>query len=132
VSYYNELTLDNMTLAETQETPLLGRLTSIQGRISAGEDLLLLGAFNGFVEAPGRKITIGPEAQITGNVTAREVVVYGAVHGDIVAAERLEIRQPAKVRGDVRSSGILIEAGACFHGSVDIGAPRSVVSRKFE
>jgi cytoskeletal protein CcmA (bactofilin family) len=49
------------------------------------------------------------------------VVVHGTVTGDIRATSRLEIRKPAKVKGNISSSVLVIEEGASFEGKCAMG-----------
>jgi len=107
---------------DTAAAPSVGKLTEIKGRVTAEEDVLFYGALEGFVEAPAHKVVVGPTAHVTGDVWAREVVVYGTVDGNLEAAERIQILRQAKVTGDARTCRILIEDGAYFQGSIDIVA----------
>ena len=119
-----------MPVAKIQQSPSLGKLTAIKGRVTAEEDVFFHGALDGFVEAPKHKVTVGPTAHLTGDVWAREVVVYGTVDGNLAAAERIEILHQAKVTGDARASRILIEDGAYFQGSIDVVPASSPIPKK--
>lgn len=98
--------------------------------MTATEDVFFQGTLEGVVDAPAHKVTVGPAARVTGDVTAREVVIHGTFHGNLAAAERIEISRFAKVTADVRTSRILIEEGAYFQGSIDIVLPGSTVAKK--
>jgi cytoskeletal protein CcmA (bactofilin family) len=110
--------------------PTLGKLTRIKGQVTAAEDVFFFGALEGFVDAPAHKVTVGPSAHLTGDVSAREVVVYGTVDGNLAAVERIEILHQAKVTGDVRTTRIMIEDGAYFRGSVDLVPVGSPIPKK--
>ena len=56
-------------------------------------------------------IVIGEGASIVGDVTAREVIVGGAVTGNIFASQRTELQSTGIVAGDIRSAAILIHEG---------------------
>jgi cytoskeletal protein CcmA (bactofilin family) len=87
------------------------------------EDLYLDGEMEGTVEVPEHRLTIGPHAKLQASIRAREVVVLGSVNGNVEASEKIDIRKDAKLAGDIKTGGIIIEDGAYFKGSIDIVRP---------
>ena len=77
----------------------------------------------GTVEVPEHRLTIGPHAKLQASIRAREVVVLGGVNGNVEASEKIDIRKDAKLTGDIKTGGIIIEDGAYFKGSIDIVRP---------
>ena len=61
-------------------------------------------------------IVIGTKGRIEGNMNAPEIIVYGAVKGNI-ESEKLELKRGANVFGDVSVNNLITEAGAAFNGS---------------
>jgi len=59
-------------------------------------------------------------------VQGATVVVHGTVTGDIRATSRLEIRRPAKVKGNISSPVLVIEEGASFEGKCSMGDLKGV------
>lgn len=106
----------------------IGKAVKIVGQIFSKEDLYVDGELEGTVEALEHKVTIGPNGTVKAGVKAREVVVLGAVHGNVESTDKMEIRKDAKLVGDVRTARIVIEDGAYFKGSIDIvkAEPKSV------
>jgi cytoskeletal protein CcmA (bactofilin family) len=51
-------------------------------------------------------------------VSAGQVRVYGTVKGNIAGTRRVEVRDSAHVKGDIRSPDIHIDDGANFKGNV--------------
>jgi len=47
-------------------------------------------------------------------------VVYGKVHGNVRATDRVEIKKDGSVTGDVITARISIEDGAFFKGRIEI------------
>jgi cytoskeletal protein CcmA (bactofilin family) len=76
------------------------------------------------------KLTIGPNGTVKATVKAREVVVLGAIHGNVEATDKIEIRKDAKLTGDIRTARIIIEDGAYFKGSIDIVKPEPKAASK--
>lgn len=98
----------------------IGKSVLIKGQILSREDLYLDGEMEGTVEVPEHRLTIGPHAKLQASIRAREVVVLGSVNGNVEATDKLDIRKDAKLVGDIKTGGIVIEDGAYFKGSIDI------------
>jgi cytoskeletal protein CcmA (bactofilin family) len=98
----------------------LGASLRVKGEISGNEDLHIDGSVEGQIQLGDRKLTAGPSAKLTGDVVAREVVVYGSVKGNVHARDRIEIKKDGSVVGDLTTARILIEDGAYFKGSIEI------------
>jgi cytoskeletal protein CcmA (bactofilin family) len=65
-------------------------------------------------------VVIGEGASVVGDVTAREVIVGGAVTGNVFAQQRTELRSSGIVAGDIRSAAILIQEGGVVQGRLYI------------
>jgi cytoskeletal protein CcmA (bactofilin family) len=65
-------------------------------------------------------IVIGEGASVVGDITAREVIVGGAVTGNIFAAQRTELQSTGIVAGDIRSAAILVHEGGVVQGRLYI------------
>jgi cytoskeletal protein CcmA (bactofilin family) len=98
----------------------IGKAVKINGQIFSKEDLYIDGDVEGTVELHENRLTIGPNGRVQATVRARDVVVLGAIHGNVEAADRIEIRKEAKLVGDIKTARIVIEDGAYFKGSIDI------------
>lgn len=65
-------------------------------------------------------IVVGEGASVIGDITAREVIVSGAVTGNIFAAQRTELQSTGIVAGDIRSAAILVQEGGVVQGRLYI------------
>ena len=65
-------------------------------------------------------IVVGQGASVVGDITAREVIVGGAVTGNIFAAQRTELLSSGIVAGDIRSAAILVQEGGVVQGRLYI------------
>ena len=90
--------------AVTRGAALIGKSLVLSGKISGREDLVVDGRIEGDVELPENKLTVGAGGHVQGGVRAREVVVYGTVHGNMEAVEKVEIKRNARVLGDMRTA----------------------------
>lgn len=101
-------------------TATIGKGVTINGQIYSVEDLIVDGTVDGTIEANEHKLTIGPNGRVKAGIKAKEIVIVGAVQGDVEATEKIEIRKDAKLVGNIKTARIAIEDGAVFKGSIDI------------
>jgi cytoskeletal protein CcmA (bactofilin family) len=101
-------------------TATIGKAVMIKGQIFSREDLVIDGEMEGSVEAQEHRVTIGPNGKVHAGVKAREIVILGAIQGNVEATEKIDIRKDARLVGDIKTARIVIEDGAYFKGSIDI------------
>jgi cytoskeletal protein CcmA (bactofilin family) len=99
---------------------VLGRSVALHGELTANEDLLIEGQFDGTIHLEDHSVTVGAGGQVKAEIHARQVVVYGKVNGNISAREKVDIRKTGHVLGDLTTAGVAIEDGAYFKGSIEI------------
>ena len=98
----------------------LGPGIRVKGEVFGDEDLHVDGKVEGPISLGGHRLTVGKSGRVTAEVVAREVVVYGAIDGDIRARDRIEIKVAGSVIGDLTTARIVIEDGAYFKGHIEI------------
>ena len=101
----------------------LGKSVMVKGQILSREDLTIDGEVEGTVELLENRLTIGPNGRVQASIKAREIVVLGAVQGNVEATDKIDIRKDARLVGDIKTARIIIEDGAFFKGSIDISRP---------
>jgi cytoskeletal protein CcmA (bactofilin family) len=107
-------------MPSNQNPTVLGRSVVSKGEISASEDLLIEGQFDGTVSMKDHCLTVGTNGQVKAEIQARQVIIHGTVNGNITAREKVEIRRTGRVQGDLTAAGVAIEDGAYFKGSIEI------------
>ena len=98
----------------------IGKAVMVKGQIFSREDLIIDGEVEGTVEAQEHRVTVGPNGKVHAGVKAREIVVLGAINGNVEATDKIDIRKDARLVGDIKTARIVIEDGAYFKGSIDI------------
>ena len=98
----------------------LGQSVIIKGELSGSEDLTLCGQMEGSVTLPDHTLTIGPHANIQAEISAKAVVIMGAVTGNVTATERIDIRATGSVAGDIDSPRLAIADGGRLRGRVQM------------
>lgn len=89
----------------------------IAGALVASEDLSIAGIVEGTVTVLG-SLTIERGAQISGEVTARDVVLLGELHVPIRATASVRLGPTAVLCADLSAARIIIEEGAVLEGHV--------------
>jgi cytoskeletal protein CcmA (bactofilin family) len=103
----------------------LGSTLEIKGQINGDEDLQVDGKVTGPIQLGGQKLTVGRSGQLNSEISAREIIVYGKVTGNVRARDRVEIKKDGSVIGDITTARISVEDGAYFKGRIEIDRPKS-------
>lgn len=98
----------------------IGKSVQIYGEVKGSEDLVVDGTIEGTITLSESRLTIGPNAHVQANVSARDVVILGALTGDILASGRVELRAGSNLKGDIHAARLSIEENAVFSGKVDL------------
>jgi cytoskeletal protein CcmA (bactofilin family) len=105
---------------EQRDVVNIGKSVVIKGELNGSEDLTVEGHVEGKIELQEHVLTIGPNGKIKAEVFAKAVIVLGEVTGNIMATEKVDIRDNGAVDGDIVSPRVAIAEGAHFRGSVDM------------
>ena len=106
----------------TNTRNVLSSDVEIKGTVKFQHDLIVDGKIEGDIQSTGN-LTIGENARIKAEVKTGSVIVYGKIHGNLTAIERVELKSSAEVVGDIKAKTLTIEAGAIFVGKSTVGTP---------
>jgi len=95
----------------------LGPETTLEGKLSFKGTVRLDGHLTGSIESKEGVIVIGEKAVVDADIFVHTAVVYGEVSGNIRAANRIELHQPARLFGDLSAPVVTIDPGVTFHGN---------------
>jgi cytoskeletal protein CcmA (bactofilin family) len=98
----------------------IGRSVTIRGEVSGKEEMFVDCVFEGTISLPENRLTLGPNARVTADLVAGDVVIYGVVEGNIRATGRIELRDSAVVKGDIIAERLSIEENATIKGKVEL------------
>ena len=98
----------------------IGKTVVIRGEVKGSEDLIVDGHVEGTISLSENRLTIGPNANVKADLSAKDVLILGHVQGNIVATGRVELRAGCMVEGDVKAMRLAVEDNAVFRGKVDL------------
>ena len=108
-----------------EATAVIGKSVQIRGEVKGNEDLLVEGLIEGTITLNDSRLTVGANARVKANVSARDVIVQGTLEGDAHAAGRVELRAGSHVTGDIHAARLSIEENAIFSGKVELNTSGS-------
>ena len=94
---------------------LLGHGAEFEGKLTFAGTLRIDATFKGSI-ATNDVLVVGQNARIDAEISCGTVIVYGEVNGSIEARNGIELRSPARVRGDIQTPSLTIEKGVVFQG----------------
>lgn len=65
-----------------------------------------------------RRIIIGPDAMIKGNVFAEDILLYGYCEGNLFASGDVKVFDSAVMLGDIHAASVLVEKESTFRGNM--------------
>ena len=111
--------------AERRVNAWIGQGVTIAGRISSTQGLRIDGHVDGTIDVPQHELVLGPGSDVKANVTARSILIGGALVGSVIATERLQIQATGSVKGDVIAPRLILLEGAVLLGKVDVEGGRT-------
>lgn len=109
----------------------VGRSVVVKGEMSGSEDLTIDGQVEGRITLPQYTLTIGPNATVRANLSARVVMIFGTVIGNVTADEKVDVRRGGSVEGHISCNSLAVQEGAVLGGKVETrGGRRPARDRK--
>ncbi len=93
---------------------------TLEGQLHSNSNICFDGEVTGDLSTEA-DLFIDQHGKVKGNVTGRNVVVAGAIQGDITA-DRLEILSTGRVLGDIMVGALVIDEGGIFRGRSSVHA----------
>jgi cytoskeletal protein CcmA (bactofilin family) len=100
---------------------IIGLGTTIEGNVDAQGDIRIDGKIIGNVVSKG-KVVLGTTGIVEGNIIAKNAEVAGETVGKINIEELLTLKGTANINGDIVTSKLMVETGANFTGTCQMGA----------
>src|SRR5215831_5582060 len=100
-----------------ERTSVLGPTLRFKGELHADEELLIRGHIEGSITHTQR-ITVCAEGVVKANIRAQIIVVEGTVEGDLQAEKAAQVKETARLKGNIHAPSVSIVDGAQFNGGV--------------
>lgn len=104
---------------QVQISTLIGKGSELAGDFTAHGSVRIDGKVNGDVTVTGALI-VGSTGSISGNVSAKSIVIGGEILGEVKAPEKTELTATARVLGDISTGVIVIDENAIIQGKIDM------------
>ena len=102
----------------------VGKTLLFRGDLIGLEDMIVDGRVEGTIELRDNALTVGPDAHIQADITAKSVTVHGTVVGSITATQTIFIGETGRVDGNLTSRRLAMAEGAVIKGHVTAGEDR--------
>lgn len=104
---------------------VIGTGVNVKGNLSSQSDIIVDGHVAGNIHAEGN-VTIGVNAQVSGEITGANVTVGGEHRGNITASGETTLLATGQVHGNIATGGLAVNSGAIFIGQCKMEAPESL------
>jgi cytoskeletal protein CcmA (bactofilin family) len=99
-----------------------------EGTLRLGrQDLRIDCEFRGEIVTDG-KVIVGQGGAVESDIRAREVVIFGAVMGDVYASRVLELKPGGKLHGDIETPCLQIDRHGFFNGVTRMARPETTLA----
>lgn len=95
---------------------LLGKGSQFEGKLIFEGTVRIDGKFSGEIISTDQLI-VGEGAEVKANVKVGTMTCLGDYQGDATASKAIELKAPAKVRGNLTTASIVIDRGVFFDGT---------------
>ena len=102
---------------------LSARLSSdaqIEGTIKFDGIMMIDGNVNGKISTDNGKLVVSESGIIKATITTKNAVIDGRVDGNIVASDKVVLKQKAHLTGDLYAKILVIEEGVVFVGRCNV------------
>jgi cytoskeletal protein CcmA (bactofilin family) len=110
-----------MAEIRSRETTVIGSDARFKGEMAFDGAAKILGQFEGTITAGG-EIEIGPGAKCKAAIEAANVILDGAVDGNVTGHDKVQLTANAKLNGDLIAKTLIIAEGAAFVGHCRVGS----------
>lgn len=111
----------------SERISVLGPTLRFKGELHADEELLIKGKIEGTITHTQR-LTVCVEGTVKANIRAQMIAVEGTVDGDLQAEKSVQVKDSARVNGNIRAPSVSIVEGAHFNGNIVMDGSKAAAS----
>lgn len=94
--------------------------TIVEGQVTAKSDIRIDGMIRGTLTCDG-KVIIGATGFVEGQIKCDSAVIQGRFEGTLDVNDLLNVRQTAKINGEISTGKLIVESGAIFNVTCQMG-----------
>ncbi|MCD6377047.1 MAG: polymer-forming cytoskeletal protein [Caldisericaceae bacterium] len=106
--------------SSSSELNFIGKGTVVNGELHTESSLRVDGTVKGKIICKST-LTIGETGKIEGEIQATNAIVGGKIEGKIFVNQKLVLESKSSLIGELKASKLIIDEGAVFQGSSDMG-----------
>lgn len=99
---------------------IIGPDAKFKGELSFEKGVKILGSFEGRINTKGN-LVVASEGVIQADVEAGTITVEGEINGNVAAQDLVELKNSARLQGDLRCERLIVVDGAHFIGHCNVG-----------
>ncbi|PWK77850.1 cytoskeletal protein CcmA (bactofilin family) [Mucilaginibacter oryzae] len=107
---------EKVSLHQQAVSTLISEGSVLDGNLKAPAFARIDGLVNGDVSVE-EGLILGEKGEVKGNISTKEIVVYGKVTGDIITSS-LEIRATGRITGNIKTQHLSVENGGVYNGNL--------------
>lgn len=107
---------DKVALDLQAISTLISEGSVLEGNLKAPAFVRIDGLVNGDVMVD-EGLILGEKGEVKGNISTKEIFVYGTVRGDINTSS-LEIKATGRITGDIKTQNLAVENGGVYNGNL--------------
>lgn len=97
--------------------------TVLEGSVNSESDFRVDGTIKGKLNCDA-KVIIGPQGFVDGEIRCKNAMIEGRFEGKLQVSELLNIRESAKVSGDVTTNKLIVQSGAIYNVTCNMGSDK--------
>lgn len=103
----------------------LGQGTKVVGDLSAKTDIRIDGELEGNLKCEG-KLILGAKGKVKGHIDCQSAVIEGTINGIIRVKDLLQVKESAKITGEIVTDKLMVQSGAVFNVKCEMGGQKIV------
>ncbi len=102
----------------------------IKGSIKFDKIMRVDGKFEGEMVTNDGELIVGKTGTVKANVKVKNASIEGKLDGNIVAAEKVELKHNAQLLGDLQARTLVIEEGVVFVGQCNVNPDGTKIEKQ--
>jgi cytoskeletal protein CcmA (bactofilin family) len=115
----NKETTDWDRMNPSTEGSFFNTDVTFKGSLHFKSSLRIDGNFEGEIISKGT-LLVGKTGVVKANIKVGNIVVEGKIQGNVQADEKIDLRESARLFGDIKANKLVIAEGVCFVGNCTV------------